>query len=107
MNTIVKETTTSILAMLLFAIVLCGIYAVIIWGAGQLIFPHQANGSLIESSDRKIVASEWLGQNFPGPKYSHPRPPAAGANGYDAASSSGSNLGPTSKKLIEAVKQRV
>jgi potassium-transporting ATPase KdpC subunit len=107
MNTIVKETIRAILATLLFAIVLCGIYPVIIWGAAQLFFPHQANGSLIESSDRRIVGSEWLGQNFTGAKYFHPRPSAAGANGYDAANSSGSNLGPTSKKLIEAVKQRV
>ena len=106
MNTIVKETTTAIIATILFAFVLCGIYPVIIWGASQLLFPHQANGSLIEGSDRKIVGSEWLGQNFTGAKYFHPRPSAAGANGYDAASSSGSNLGPTSKKLIDSVKQR-
>ena len=106
MNTIVKETTTAILATLLFAIVLCGIYPVIIWGASQLLFPHQANGSLIEGSDRKIVGSEWLGQNFTGAKYFHPRPSSAGT-GYDAANSSGSNLGPTSQKLIDAVKQRV
>lgn len=106
MNTIVKETITSILATLLFAVVLCGIYPVIIWGAGQLLFPHQANGSLIESSDRKIVGSEWLGQNFTSAKYFHPRPSSAGT-GYDAANSSGSNLGPTSQKLIDAVKQRV
>ena len=107
MNTIVKETTRAILATLLFAVVLCGIYPVIIWGAGQLLFPHQANGSLIEGNDRKVVGSEWLGQNFTGAKYFHPRPSAAGANGYDAANSSGSNLGPTSKKLIDSVKQRV
>jgi len=107
MNTIVKETTTAILATLLFAVVLCGIYPVAIWGASQLLFPHQANGSLIEGNDRKIVGSEWLGQNFTGAKYFHPRPSAAGTNGYDATNSSGSNLGPTSKKLIESVKQRV
>jgi K+-transporting ATPase ATPase C chain len=107
MNTVVKETITAIRATLLFAIILCGVYPVIVWGAAQLLFPHQANGSLIESSDRRIVGSEWLGQNFTGAKYFHPRPSAAGANGYDATSSSGSNLGPTSKKLIEAVKQRV
>jgi K+-transporting ATPase ATPase C chain len=107
MNTIVKETFTAIVSTLLFAVVLCGLYPLIIWGASQLFFPHQANGSLIEARDRKIVGSELLGQNFSGAKYFHPRPSAAGANGYDAASSSGSNLGPTSKKLIDSVKQRV
>jgi K+-transporting ATPase ATPase C chain len=107
MNTIVKETTRATLATLFFAIVLCGVYPVIVWGASQLLFPHQANGSLIEGNDRRIVGSEWLGQNFTGAKYFHPRPSAAGANGYDAANSSGSNLGPTSKKLIDSVKQRV
>ena len=107
MNTIVKETTRAILATLLFAIVLCGVYPVVVWGASQLLFPHQANGSLIDGSDRKIVGSELLGQNFTGAKYFHPRPSAAGANGYDAANSSGSNLGPTSKKLIDSVRQRV
>jgi K+-transporting ATPase ATPase C chain len=107
MNTILKETTTAILATLLFAVILCGIYPVIVWGAAQLLFPHQANGSLIEGSDRRIVGSELLGQNFSGAKYFHPRPSAAGPNGYDATSSSGSNLGPTSKKLIDSVKQRV
>jgi K+-transporting ATPase ATPase C chain len=107
MNTIVKETFTAIVSTLLFAVVLCGLYPLLIWGAGQLFFSHQANGSLIEASDRKIVGSELLGQNFTGAKYFHPRPSAAGANGYDAANSSGSNLGPTSKKLMDSVKQRV
>jgi K+-transporting ATPase ATPase C chain len=106
MNTIVKETAIAIRATLVFALVLCGIYPVMIWGAGQLLFPHQANGSLIEGRDRKIIGSELLGQNFTGAKYFHPRPSAAGANGYDAANSSGSNLGPTSKKLIDSVRQR-
>jgi K+-transporting ATPase ATPase C chain len=107
MKTIVQEIITSVIATLLFAVVLCGMYPVVIWGISQLAFSHQANGSLIESSDRKIVGSEWLGQNFTGAKYFHPRPSAAGANGYDAANSSGSNLGPTSQKLIDTVKVRV
>jgi K+-transporting ATPase ATPase C chain len=107
MKTIAKEIGTAILATLLFAIVLCGIYPAAIWGISVLLFPHAANGSLIESKDRTIIGSELLGQNFAGAKYFHPRPSAAGANGYDAASSGGSNLGPTSQKLIDAVKVRV
>lgn len=107
MKTIIKETITAILATLLFAIVLCGIYPVAIWGISLLLFPHQANGSLIESRDRTIIGSELLGQSFVGTKYFHPRPSAAGASGYDAANSSGSNLGPTSQKLVDAVKSRV
>jgi len=99
MNTIIKETITSVLATIVFAVVLCGLYPLVVWGAGQLFFPHQANGSLIESADRKIIGSEWLGQNFTSAKYFQPRPSSAGT-GYDAANSSGSNLGPTSKKLI-------
>ena len=106
MNTIVKETITSIVATLVFGLVLCGLYPLVVWGAGQLLFPHQANGSLIESADRKIVGSAWLGQNFTSAKYFHPRPSAAGS-GYDAANSSGTNLGPTSQKLIDSVKVAV
>jgi K+-transporting ATPase ATPase C chain len=106
MNSFLKEILTAIRATLIFAVLLCGIFPLIIFGAGQLLFPRQANGSLIESGDRRIIGSEWLGQNFAGAKYFHPRPSAAGANGYDAASSSGSNLGPTSQKLINAVKER-
>ncbi len=107
MKTIVKESLTAILATLLFAIILCGVYPVVIWGVSLLLFPHAANGSLIESRDRVIIGSELLGQNFAGAKYFHPRPSAAGANGYNAASSGGSNLGPTSQKLIDSVKARV
>jgi K+-transporting ATPase ATPase C chain len=107
MKTLLKETRTAILATLLFAGVLCGIYPVLIWGLSQLLFPHQANGSLLESAERKTLGSELLGQSFSGAKYFHPRPSAAGANGYDAAHSGGSNLGPASRKLIDAVKQRV
>jgi K+-transporting ATPase ATPase C chain len=106
MKTIVKEITTSVLATLLFAVICCGLYPVLVWGASQLIFSHQANGSLIEGSDRKIVGSEWLGQNFTSAKYFQPRPSSAGT-GYDAANSSGSNLGPTSKKFINGTTKTI
>jgi K+-transporting ATPase ATPase C chain len=106
MKNIIQETLRSIGATIVFAIILCGLYPVIVWGAGQLLFPHQANGSLITSKDGKIIGSEWLAQNFSSAKYFHPRPSAAGT-GYDASSSSGTNLGPTSQKLMDSVKAAV
>ena len=106
MKTIVKDIITSVIATLIFAVICCGIYPLIVWGASQLLFSHQANGSLIESGDRKIVGSEWLGQNFTSAKYFQPRPSSAGT-GYDAANSSGSNLGPTSKKFINGTTKSI
>jgi potassium-transporting ATPase KdpC subunit len=106
MNRFLKEAVASLRTTLVFAVLLCFLFPLAIFGLAQLFFPRQANGSLIEGNDRRILGSELLGQNFSGPKYFHPRPSAAGANGYDAASSGGSNLGPTSQKLMEAVKQR-
>jgi len=131
MKTIIKETIVSILATLVFAVVLCGFYPLVVYAAGQLLFPHKANGSLIEGSDHKILGSVWIGQNFTSAKYFHPRPsasassydasktsaanPAPGgpqaeavqSDGYNASSSTGTNLGPTSRKLIDSVKAAV
>ncbi len=75
------------------------IYPLMTTGICQLVFPHRANGSLVRQGDR-VIGSELIGQNFARPEYFHPRPSAAGAGAYDATSSGGSNLGPTSSKLI-------
>lgn len=91
----------------LFLTLLLGVvYPLAITGICRIFFPHRANGSLIRSGGR-LIGSELIGQNFARPEYFHPRPSAAGANGYDATASGGSNYGPTNKKLIERMKQSV
>ena len=107
MKTFIKEIGRGTLATLVLAVVCCGLYPLVVWSAAQLMFRDQANGSLIVDKDGTVRGSRLLGQNFNGEKYFHPRPSSAGANGYDAASSSGSNLGPTSQKLNDAIKDRV
>ena len=78
------------------------IYPLVVTGLAQLIFPHKANGQLIRK-DRQIIGSTLIGQGFSSPGYFHSRPSAAG-NGWDAANSGGSNLGPTNQKLLDRVK---
>ena len=103
---IFKEIKTSLIVTAVLIIICCGIYPLVIFGAGQLLFPKQANGSLVLDDQGKPIASTLLAQNYAADKYFNPRPSAAGT-GYDSTSSAGSNLGATSQALHDAVQQRV
>ena len=107
MKNLLAEVRPAIVSTLVIAGVCCGFYPLAVTGISKLAFAHQADGSLIRDHNGAIVGSSLLGQNFTGERYFHPRPSAAGATGYDAANSGGSNLGPTSQKLADSIKERV
>lgn len=107
MKTVFSEIRPAIVSTIVLAVICCGFYPLAVTGISKAAFAKKADGSLITDKNGTIIGSELLGQNFSGEKYFHPRPSAAGANGYDAASSSGSNLGPTSQKLADLIKERV
>jgi potassium-transporting ATPase KdpC subunit len=105
MKNIITELRISLVATLSLAVILCGIYPLILWTLSQGIFPDRANGSLVVRKGT-VIGSSLLAQGFTDQKYFHPRPSAAG-QGYDPINSGGSNLGPLSQKLIDGAKQRI
>ncbi len=106
MKTFLSELRTALLLTAVFAVLLCGVYPLAVWAGGQALFSSKANGSLVTDADGTVRGSALLGQSFTSDKYFNSRPSAAGA-GYDATSSSGTNLGPTSQKLADAIKSNV
>ena len=98
MKTLLVELKISLLLTLVFAVLLCGAYPLVVWAGGQALFAAKANGSLVADKDGTVRGSTLLAQNFSSDKYFQPRPSAAGT-GYDATSSGGTNYGPTSQKL--------
>ncbi len=102
----VKQWLNGFLLLVVLTLLTGVVYPLAMTALAQAAFPKQANGSLIER-DGKVVGSMLLGQNFSKPEYFQGRPSAAGTDGYDATSSSGTNLGPTSAKLLAAIKGKL
>ncbi|CAN7526796.1 potassium-transporting ATPase subunit KdpC [Phenylobacterium sp. LjRoot219] len=98
------QARAAIVATLFFTLLLGVAYPLLVTGVAQLAFPAQAGGSLIRDRSGTVIGSRLIAQSFSAPQYLHPRPSAAGADGYDASASSGSNLGPLNPTLIDRVK---
>jgi K+-transporting ATPase ATPase C chain len=98
-----RHLRPAILLTVFFVLLTGVVFPGVIWGIGQAVFPTQANGSLLRNARGDVIGSSLIGQAFTRPGYFHPRPSAAGS-GYDATNSGGTNLGPTSDKLVHGVK---
>ncbi len=101
-----KQLVISLRITLVLLLLVSGVYPLVVWGLSQAAFKHQANGSLVTNANGKVVGSALLAQGFTRPEYFHPRPSAAGS-GYDPTASSGTNLGPTSDKLINGIHKKL
>jgi K+-transporting ATPase ATPase C chain len=98
-----SQIRPAIVATLFFTLLLGVIYPLVVTGIAQVAFPAQAGGSLIRNGKGEVIGSALLAQNFAKPQYLHPRPSAAGTDGYDASGSSGSNYGPLNADLAKRV----
>ncbi|HEX2988497.1 MAG TPA: K(+)-transporting ATPase subunit C [Chloroflexota bacterium] len=103
---LVRQTRSAVLMVVVLTVLVGIIYPLVMTGLAPLIFPYQANGSLMRDAKGNVIGSESIGQQFSDARYFHPRPSVAGDEGYDATASGGTNLGPTNKKLIDSVQER-
>ncbi len=101
-----KQLVLSVRVTLVLLLLVSGVYPLIVWAMAQAAFPRQANGSLVVNGSGAVVGFALLAQGFARPEYFHPRPSAAG-NGYDPTASSGTNLGPTSDKLLNGIHKKL
>ena len=101
-----SQARSAVILFVLLTILTGVVYPLLVWGVGQAVFPHEANGSVIKR-DSKAIGSELIGQYFDKPGYFWSRPSTTDPSPYNAASSTGSNLGPTNPELLKAVKERV
>jgi K+-transporting ATPase ATPase C chain len=106
MKTLFVELKTSLILTVVFTVLLCGAYPIVVWAGAQAMFPAKANGSLLVDKGGAVRGSALLAQNFTSDKYFQPRASSAGT-GYDATSSGGTNFGPTSQKLNDSIKAAV
>jgi K+-transporting ATPase ATPase C chain len=108
MTTFLRTVLRPAIVLLVALTVVTGVaYPAAVTAVAQVVFPHQANGSLVTTADGKVIGSSLIGQAFRDPRYLWGRPSAAGKDGYDANGSAGSNLGPTSKALIDRISAEV
>jgi K+-transporting ATPase ATPase C chain len=106
-NFVLHQLRPAILVLVAMTVILGMAYPAAVTAVAQVVFPSQANGSFITTTDGRVIGSSLIGQTFDQPQYIWGRPSAAGANGYDGTASAGSNLGPTSQALLDRINQAV